>query len=151
MELIVDPKDAGLLTKCEGVVVPPLPSDITLMKKVMRANRGVGLSANQVGIDQAFFIAEFSFGFRVCMNPRMKSHGTEIIGKLEGCLSILNDKGLPIYKPKPRWAVIDVIYDAFDSAFNPIEEKRTLKRQDARIFQHEMDHLEGRLCQGSSE
>jgi len=111
------------------------------MQLLMGLKNGIGLSANQVGISQSFFIANFKDGFEIVINPEIIMHGKEEIVENEGCLSILDKKGKPIYKPKKRWAVITVSYLSFNGACN-----RTFKRLDARIFQHEMDHLNGKLC-----
>jgi peptide deformylase len=113
------------------------------MKQVMDKVRGLGLAANQAGINKRFFIAMFPcIGYQVCINPKILRHGKELVESQEGCLSILGEDGKPIYKPKKRWAVIDVEYK--DSAGRTV--KQTLKRLSAKIFQHEIDHLNGKLC-----
>jgi len=142
---IVKIPDKILFTKLAYVEKPPTQNLIDEMERLMEINIGVGLAASQIGINQAFFVAKLRQGFTVCINPQITDHGREEITEYEGCLSILDAKGNVIRKPKKRWAVIDVIY----FPLNPREGlcSETLKRMDARIFQHEMDHLEGRLCQ----
>jgi len=119
--------------------------DLKLLEKMfdyMDSRKGCGVSANQVGVEQAFFVAKFSFGGEVCINPVVIRHGNQELEEPEGCLSILGKDGNPVFKPKNRWAVIDVEYSNLDDLITT-----TLKRGDARIFQHEMDHLNGVLCQ----
>jgi len=144
LQIVKMPNDI-LLTKLAYVEKTPSQSLIDEMQRLMVMKMGVGLAASQIGINQAFFVAKLSQGFTVCINPQITDHGREEIMEYEGCLSILDAKGNIIRKPKKRWAVIDVIY----FPLNPREGlcSETLKRMDARIFQHEMDHLEGKLCQ----
>ncbi len=132
-----------LKTCCEDVTEVISPETIADMKKTMAENHGVGLSANQVGICKRFFVANIGTKFGVFINPEIIGNGKEELEQLEGCLSILGKDGKPIYKPKKRWAVITVTYQDEKGQGH----KETLKRFDARIFQHEMDHLNGRLCQ----
>ena len=131
-----------LLKKLKYVEQKPSERSIFEMCDLMTMAGGVGLAAKQVGIDQAFFIAKFSRAFTVCINPQIRSHGRQEINQGEGCLSILDDLGKSIYAPKKRWAVVDVVFQTMNGFAS-----MTLKYNDARIFQHEMDHLEGRLCQ----
>lgn len=129
--------------RCPEIFETLDPLLIDEMKKTMIENKGVGLAANQVGIEKRFFVANIGSQFGVFINPSIISHGKDEIEQAEGCLSILGEDGKSIYKPKKRWAIIDVMF--WDEKKN--HHKVTLKRFDARIFQHEMDHLDGRLCQ----
>ena len=135
--------NAVLETRCEEVFRDFSGEELKELEAAMRNNKGVGLAANQVGLRERFFVATMGGKFGLFVNPVIVSHGKEEIEQPEGCLSILGPDGKPIYKPKKRWAVITVRY--WDKNKDLIEE--TLKRFDARIFQHEMDHLNGRLCQ----
>ena len=121
--------------------IPTVLSDE--LKVLMAEKNGCGLSANQVGINKRFFIAKIDGKICVFHNPFILSHGKSEVETPEGCLSILDEFGAFIYKPKSRWEVIDVEYR--DKDFKLI--RTTLKRREARIFQHELDHLEGRFCQ----
>lgn len=141
MFLITEPDDPILNTPTEICHMMPTIDTIVNMKRIMKANRGIGLAANQVGIGQRFFIAEFSDGFEVCINPVIVNNGKEVITSPEGCLSILKN-GVSIYQEKDRWAIVDLEYTQMDKR----RVTKTFKRKDAKIVQHEMDHLEGRLC-----
>lgn len=142
MDIVLHP-DKKLRKPTETMTHIPSAEFIEEMRQFMILKRGVGLAANQIGITDSFFIANFSFGFEVCVNPEIIQTGREIMESPEGCLSILDEKGRFIFKPKKRNAVITVTYTAMSGALL----KKTLKRLDAKIFQHEMDHLAGRLCQ----
>jgi peptide deformylase len=143
MDVVLAP-DKRLLTPAEPMADRPAASTIVDMWRLLKAKHGAGLAANQVGLPGAFFIARFSFGPAVCINPRIVRHGKELLETHEGCLSVLDGLGQTIFKPKKRWAVVDVEYSTMAGLNTTIE--RTLKRMDARIFQHEMDHMAGRLC-----
>ncbi len=101
---------------------------------------GVGVAANQVGHDQRVFVMSPKYDkeeIRVVINPKILSHGKEIIHQPEFCLSCPG-----MEKFVPRWAVIEVAY--LNEAHEVVEKK--LKRWEARIFQHETDHLDGIIC-----
>jgi len=102
---------------------------------------GVGVAAPQVGILRRFFVmfpdkqrrSEIIYAF----DPRIIGHGRQIVSMPEGCLSVPGTS-----REMERWAVITVNY--FDE--NKKFQERTLKYWEARVFQHEMDHLDGVLC-----
>ena len=66
---------------------------IKQMKEIMVKESGIGLSANQIGIDLAIFIAKPKDKFYVFINPEIiETKGEEL--KEEGCLSIANKYGI---------------------------------------------------------
>lgn len=131
------------MKRCEEVFREFSEEELDGLKRTMIENNGVGLAANQIGKSERFFVANINGRFGLFVNPKIVSHGKELVEQPEGCLSILGEDGKPTYKPKKRYAVITVHY--WDKNKTLVEE--TLKRLDARIFQHEMDHLDGKLCQ----
>lgn len=109
---------------------------INEMKKIMKKNNGVGLAANQVGLDLMIFVAEDKNKFLTFINPQIiKFEGEKIILE-EGCLSVPNIWGYIKRYP----AVVVEYLDIWGK-------KRKLKAKGllAQIIQHEIDHLEGRL------
>lgn len=140
---IVKKGNPVLEKRCDEVFRDFPKEELDELKKTMDDNRGVGLAANQIGKSERFFVANIHGRFGIFINPVILNHGKEEIEENEGCLSILGKDGKSIFKPKKRFAVITVRY--WDRQKALIQE--TLKRFDARIFQHEMDHLDGRLCQ----
>jgi peptide deformylase len=68
------------------------------------------------------------------IEPRIVAHGDEIVKDWEGCLSIPGLRGLV-----PRYRTIEVEYTTRDGRI----QTQILTDFVARIFQHELDHLNG--------
>ncbi len=106
------------------------------MKETMEKHQGMGLSANQVGLDLSLFVAKYNQKFYVVVNPKILRVSKEKKEMLEGCLSL--PKILANVK-RPKSVVLE--------ALNEKGEKIKLKAKDllARVFLHETDHLNGIL------
>lgn len=110
------------------------------MIETMYAAPGVGLAANQVGSLQRVFVANPSENhdpgkLLVVINPELVESEGEIVAE-EGCLSI------PEFREEVRRAR-RVLLRGLDRDGRPVEvEGQELL---ARIFQHELDHLNGIL------
>lgn len=108
------------------------------MIDTMLALKGVGLAANQVGENEQIFVASPTMqrsDVIVIINPKIIKVEGEI-SEEEGCLSLPG-----ITKRVKRYAIVEV-------KGKDINEKEIIIRADgllARIFQHEIDHLAGRL------
>ena len=105
------------------------------MLETMYAAPGVGLAANQVGIQKRMFVYDVGEGPGVVVNPTIH----EVKGEWtyeEGCLSV---PGLywPIVRPA------EVHLTGFDIHGKEIEFRATELM--ARMLQHECDHLDGML------
>jgi len=108
------------------------------MFEVMYAAKGVGLAAPQVGVCQRLFICNASGepgDEQVFVNPSI----LDLLGAIEaeeGCLSVPE-----VIVPIRRARVCQI--SAFDLEGRPFQ----LRGEDlvARVWQHEMDHLDGRL------
>ena len=70
------------------------------------------------------------------INPRILSHGEDVVKDWEGCLSVPNTRGLV-----PRSKTIEVEYTTRQGEVK----QEILTDFVARIFQHELDHLDGIL------
>lgn len=111
------------------------------MIDIMLANKGIGLAANQVGLDaQIFvmgsdFISDFPKPFAV-INPEITE--TSETNKLdnEGCLSF---PGMFFSVSRPEW--VKAKFKMSDG--NEVEVK--VDGYLAKCFQHEFDHLQG-IC-----
>ncbi|MBI1987208.1 MAG: peptide deformylase [Nitrospinae bacterium] len=106
----------------------------------MYAAPGIGLAAPQVGVSSRLFVTDISSGRRpqdliVLINPEILSMEGEI-EELEGCLSV------PGFQEKISRAARVTIKGVTRRG-----EEIILTGEDllARAFQHEMDHLEGKL------
>lgn len=100
----------------------------------MRENNGLGLSANQVGLRVRAFAMEGEPAM-VCFNPRVVDESTSTqIYLEEGCLSFCN---LFVKIKRPR--MVKVRFQ------DPNGDTHTLKLDgmSARVFLHELDHLNG--------
>ena len=110
------------------------------MVEIMYAAPGVGLAANQVGRLERVFVANPSEDhdpgkLLVLINPELAESEVEIVAE-EGCLSI------PEFREEVRRAR-RVLLRGLDRNGRPVEiEGEELL---ARIFQHELDHLNGIL------
>jgi len=107
------------------------------MFELMFEGRGVGLAAAQVGVSVRIFVASPIDGQdrRVFINPRIVSASGTQEGE-EGCLSF------PDISCKLKRSQ-HVVIEALNLAGEPFtEEADDLV---ARIYQHEIDHLDGRL------
>ena len=111
------------------------------MRRVMRKANGIGLSANQIGLDLKMFVAEIpdtqgGTKFYAVFNPKIEKIGGESAVFEEGCLSVPGKWGDVL-----RAATITVA--GFDKNGKPAKIKAWGLL--ARVFQHEIDHLNGKL------
>jgi peptide deformylase len=97
---------------------------------------GIGLAANQVGVPYRIFAMRGAPENFVCFNPRIVQPSAEQISLEEGCLSF---PGLVVKVKRPRHVRVRFTTPNGDTR------TETFIGMSARIFQHEMDHLEGRL------
>ncbi len=117
------------------------------MFETMHAVNGAGLAAPQIGVDQQLVI--FGTGApnprypeapvvprTVLVNPVIEPIGTDEEEGWEGCLSVPGLRGVV-----PRFSRIR--YTGFDPYGDPID--RTVDGFHARVVQHEVDHLLGKL------
>lgn len=103
---------------------------------------GVGLAGPQVGVGKRLFVYDISNRKGHVVNPELIIDDAEEITEDEGCLSVPSrETSRPLYAPTPRAAGVTV--RGFDRLGRPVEV--TARGMLARCFQHEFDHLEGRL------
>ena len=105
------------------------------MVETMYDAEGAGLAATQVGIQKRLFVYDVGEGPQVVVNPTIAESSGEWYHD-EGCLSI-PDLRLGIVRPA---AVLLRGYD-LDGQEVAIEADDFL----GRVFQHEIDHLDGKL------
>lgn len=104
------------------------------MLETMRGHEGVGLAANQVGRLKRILVAAIEDEEFVLVNPKIEEKGEETSKDNEGCLSIPE---IQVEVERPVAVKI--------SAQNLSGEPWELETEGllARIFQHEIDHLDG--------
>ncbi len=109
------------------------------MKKAMVDNMGVGLAANQIGLDLSIFVIDTKVALEnkvpeVYFNPEITEYSTDTDDVEEGCLSI---PGFYVEIPRSK----KIMFKALDESGKKIKFKA--KGFLARILQHETDHLNG--------
>jgi peptide deformylase len=122
---------------------PELQSLIEDMIETMRAEPGVGLAANQVGVSQQVIVVEYPENeededaqpkLYVVVNPEFTRLSEEKVVGTEGCLSLPGFLG-NIERHEA------VVVKGLSRRGQPVTIKA--KGWTARIFQHEVDHLNG--------
>ena len=105
------------------------------MTDIMLSNGGIGLSANQIGLDAKIFImGDTKENISLIINPKVLQHTQDTVLELEGCLSFPNVY-IKIRRPK------EILAEYYDES---LEQKRThVKGYGTKVFLHEWDHLHG--------
>jgi len=104
------------------------------MLELMKSSRGIGLAANQIGLDRRVFVMKLADGRELgFFNPHILYAEGEQSGE-EGCLSFPN-----LFLTVKRYKKITAMYLDNTGKRCIIE----LEDIDARCFQHELDHLDG--------
>jgi peptide deformylase len=108
------------------------------MTRLMHDARGVGLAATQVGVLQRLFVfqANGDEEATAVVNPAITSRSDATDVADEGCLSLQG-----VHVPVER--AIEVTLEGQDLGGAPL--RLELEHIDARVAQHELDHLDGVL------
>jgi peptide deformylase len=112
------------------------------MTELMHDADGVGLAATQIGILRRFFVCTLDGEDHVLVNAVVEPVDSETEVEDEGCLSLG-----PIRVPVERASRVRV--EGSDAAGEPVS--LTLEGMDARVVQHELDHLDGMLLLDRTE
>ena len=112
------------------------------MLSIMYEAKGVGLAGPQIGLDELIFVynpSESKSMERIVCNPQITKYSDDVIVEEEGCLSLRSDDTAG---QVARSAWIEIEYQ------NELGQvvRRRLSGFEARVFQHEYDHLKGILC-----
>jgi peptide deformylase len=141
-----DPRLLRIAKPVEAFGTTELETLIADMFETMHAAGGVGLAAPQIGVDLQLVIFGFEHSDRypdappvprtILLNPMITPLSPDREEGWEGCLSVPGMRGAV-----PRYTRI--FYSGFDPSGAPIE--REAEGFHARVVQHEVDHLLGRL------
>lgn len=116
---------------------PALGQLVADMVDTMRAANGIGLAAPQIGeLLRVFIISDSDTEHSVYINPRLLTHSAKLLGFNEGCLSVDEVPGA-VVRP-----------DSVEAIWYGVNGKRNGGRLiglKARMFLHELDHLNGTL------
>ncbi|HEX2516268.1 MAG TPA: peptide deformylase [Chloroflexota bacterium] len=136
--IITDQEHRALRGKAKRVprVDASLQKLIDDMVETVRAAPGVGLAAPQVGVPLRVVVVDYEDRLYVVLNPEVVKMGQETVTDEEGCLSAPHWQG-----PVARATSLTVKGRDRDWKEVRIKAEGWL----ARIFQHELDHLEGIL------
>lgn len=114
---------------------------IKAMEKEMFAENGVGLAASQVGHNIRIITTRLNTGTSQeiivpMVNPEILEFGKELAEEEEGCLSV-----------PETWGIVERPSEIVVTFLTPKSKQQTLRLADlnARIVQHEVDHLDGIL------
>jgi peptide deformylase len=130
-----------VLRRTARPVREPGPQTVELierMSEAMTRANGIGLAAPQLGVSERVIIyrlPEENAAVHAIVNPRIVSRKGEQIGQ-EGCLS------LPMLHGDVKRAH-EIVVKGLDGGGRPIRRRAT--EMEARVIQHECDHLDGIL------
>eukprot|EP00535_Pseudo-nitzschia_heimii_P004771 CAMPEP_0197183024 /NCGR_PEP_ID=MMETSP1423-20130617/7288_1 /TAXON_ID=476441 /ORGANISM="Pseudo-nitzschia heimii, Strain UNC1101" /LENGTH=261 /DNA_ID=CAMNT_0042633549 /DNA_START=142 /DNA_END=927 /DNA_ORIENTATION=+ len=126
------------------VVLPDEQESITKlskeMLKIMYAAQGVGLAAPQIGVNKRLMVYNPTGDSKkwmdetILVNPRIVEYSNAKDEEIEGCLSFPDMQGEVV---RSKWIKVEAMTPKGRQI------KKKFKGWEARIFQHEYDHLDG--------
>lgn len=108
---------------------------LSRMAQLMYEGDGIGLAAPQAGINEAMLVVDIGSGLYKLINPRIVCFSGKQVNQ-EGCLSV---PGVCVKVKRANKIRVKAL-DEYGKPLN-IEAEGLL----ACVFQHEMDHLKGKL------
>ena len=102
--------------------------------ETMKHFGGIGLSANQVGLPYRVFVMGDNEHYINCFNPKIVVESEDVVTIEEGCLTY---PGLFVKIRRPDWIEVE-----FEDE-NGEKHSDTFEGLMCRVFQHEMDHMDG--------
>lgn len=140
MYQLVTLPDKWLRSKAENVLMinAGLRNELDRMVETMLNEGGVGLAAPQVGISLRMFVMQLGPDDPIykVINPRVLYKSKETSTAIEGCLSVPG-KGFLVSRAKH----LAIEYLSEQGKLENLQAEGML----ARVVQHEIDHLDGRL------
>lgn len=122
-------------TQPVGEVDDEIRKLVSFLIRAMYQNKGVGLAANQIGLDLNMAVVDMGNGVKVLINPKIIVSSGEIIDE-EGCLSL---PGIFFKIKRPENIEVETL-DKFGKV-----QKINAQGLEARAICHEVDHLNGKL------
>lgn len=138
MNLVYYP-DEFLTKKVDDVNIDNPELDLKEIKDqmvdLMLTSNGIGLSANQVGLNaQLFVMGDSVDNSNILINPIVLQHTKDTVVDLEGCLSF---PGIFTQVKRPKEILVEYYNEN-------LEYQRThIKGYSVKVFLHEWDHLQG--------
>ena len=109
-----------------------------LLFDTIKGKNPVGLASNQMGLNSSVFVAKIDGQWKSFINTKIVEHSDKTVNYKEGCLSLNPNKE---FKTK-RYDWIKISY--LNKKGKEVTEK--YDKFNAIIIQHELDHLNGKLC-----
>ncbi len=134
--VILQYPDPSLRTVCKAVekVTPELQATAKEMYKVMLENSGIGLAANQVGLDITLLVLNNNGEPLYMFNPKTMKQSADKRSETESCLSFIGQ-----FESIKRSIEVTVKYRDINNKMQFV----TLRNLAARAYLHEADHLRG--------
>lgn len=132
---IIPADRAELRQTCDpvkGEDISTLKGHMYWLNKLRKRLNGAAIAAPQLGDTRRWFIWERG----LVINPEIRDHGIATAKQFESCLSFPK-----LSSPRERYITIEVKY--LDE--NGHTQFKQFQHLEARIFQHELDHLNG-IC-----
>lgn len=105
------------------------------MVEFMLEKKGIGLAANQIGLDAKVFVMGDSLAnSTICINPTVLQYTAETQDDIEGCLSFPHTY---VKVKRPR----EILAQFWDE--NLVEQTIKISDYSAKCYLHELDHLLG--------
>lgn len=121
-------------SKAADFTTEDLKAIVKKMHGVLQDVRGLGLAGPQIGVLKRIFVYDLGEGPQTMINPEIVWSSEEMVEDTEGCLSIPGHEMSVSRAAKIRIEGYDL-----DGNKKEIEAEGLT----ARVFQHEMDHLNG--------
>jgi len=117
-------------------ILPSTPMDVLVkrLKMTMKLYGGIGLSANQCGVQSRVFVLGVDDFFIACINPKVVDQSPNLVKENEGCLSF---PGLFLNLERPEWIEVEYAEPSGDVV------RARLDGITARCYLHELDHMNG--------
>lgn len=133
------PDSHFMLSQKMPVITDTIPNSglnnlIQRLKMTMKLYSGIGLSANQCGVQSRVFVMYLNNDIIACINPEVVETSSELNRSKEGCLSF---PGMYLTIPRNEWIIVKFTNEKGD------EMKARLDGIAARCFLHELDHMNG--------
>lgn len=133
--------DPCLRRKAEPVPDPTGEAVVDLSHRLAQVletcGGGLGLAAPQIGVSLAVMLTPINGTLEAVVNPRLLLADQKTATVVEGCLSLPQLRA-PVTRPQ-------MIVVTYQSAGKPGWQEVMLGGEEARVFQHEYDHLQGVL------
>lgn len=137
MEVLKYP-DPRLLKPCKEVTVfgPELATMLESMWETMVKERGMGMAANQVGIEYRMFTMKGPQDEKIFLvNPKIIESGKHPCSQAEGCLSA---PGQMIKLYRPNWVKVTFQNEKGETRSDVFTDIHSV------CVQHEIEHLDGK-------